>query len=251
MYYSRRCHRLEADFRRPVNRTVQGDEHREVDCNFRLELGRVCARFGGTQSRLCTVLVPRHAGNSSQRAAKPGARGVSQRRRKATVSQRTSIDVIRGAASFSMTSIDVIHGQRVNGELRKIGPFLKKFGELCQAVCYPHCEVAFDEMMVRFEGRVEFVHRKQRKPTGNGIKIYVVCESLTGNTFAFEVDRRNGKTIGNFVLDITGKLQPCFHKIYMDNLFTSVALLKKLCDSFYHRPVFCNFFSLECGALYG
>ena len=45
---------------------------------------------------------------------KPGARGVSYRRRKATVSQMTSIDVIRGAASFSVTSIDVIRGQRVN-----------------------------------------------------------------------------------------------------------------------------------------
>ena len=96
----------------------------------------------------------------------------------------------------------------LDGELRKIGPFLKKFGELCQAVYYPQCEVAFDEMMVRFEGRVEFVHRKQRKPTGNGIKIYVVCESLMGYTFTFEVDRRNGKTIENFVLDITGRLPP-------------------------------------------
>ena len=45
---------------------------------------------------------------------KPGARGVSYRRRKAPVSQMTSIDVIRGAASFSMTSIEVIRGQRVN-----------------------------------------------------------------------------------------------------------------------------------------
>ena len=84
--------------------------------------------------------------------------------------------------------------------------------------------------MVCFEGRVEFVHQQQRKPTGNGIKIYAICESLTGYTYAFEIDQRNGKTIEQFVLDITGKLKPCYHKLFMDNLFTSVALLKQLLE---------------------
>lgn len=68
----------------------------------------------------------------------------------------------------------------LQGELQKIGPFLSKLAERCQAVYYPRCEVAFDEMMVCFEGRVEFVHQQQRKPTGNGIKIYAICESLMG-----------------------------------------------------------------------
>ena len=35
---------------------------------------------------------------------KPNVRGVSYRRRKTTVSQVTFVDVIRGVASFSMTS---------------------------------------------------------------------------------------------------------------------------------------------------
>ena len=113
-YCSRRCRRLEADFRCPVDRTVQGDEHRKVNCNFRLEFWCICARFGGKQSRLCTALVPDLQEIVPKGLQKPGARGMSYRPRKPTVSQMTSIDIIRGAASFSMTSIDVIRGQRVN-----------------------------------------------------------------------------------------------------------------------------------------
>ena len=64
------CRRLEAHFRCLVDQTVQGDERCEVDCNFRLELRRVCSCFGETQSWLCAVLVPRHSGNTSQWAAK-------------------------------------------------------------------------------------------------------------------------------------------------------------------------------------
>ncbi len=84
--------------------------------------------------------------------------------------------------------------------------------------------------MVHFEGRVEFAHRKQRKPAGNGIKICAICESLTGYTYAFDIDQRNGKTIEQFVPDITEKLKPCYHKLFMDNLFTSVTLLKQLLE---------------------
>ena len=82
-------------------------------------------------------------------------------------------------------------------------------------VYYPRCKVAFDEMMVRFKGRVEFVHQKQRKPTGNGKNIDAVYESLTGYTYAFKIDQRNEKTIEQFVLDITEKLKPCYHKLIM------------------------------------
>ena len=59
-------------------------------------------------------LFPDMQGKVPKGLQKPGARGVSYRWRKAMVSQMTSIDVIRGAASFSVTSIDVIRGQRVN-----------------------------------------------------------------------------------------------------------------------------------------
>ena len=84
--------------------------------------------------------------------------------------------------------------------------------------------------MVQFEGRMSLIHRKQRKPTGNGMKIYAICEPKTGYCFVFELDRRNGKKIEDFVLDNAAKLQPCHHHLYMDNLFTSTGLLKKLLE---------------------
>ena len=69
--------------------------------------------FGGTQSRLCTVLVARHAGNISQRAAKTWS---SRSELQTEKSEGKSDDVYRRhpwAASFSMTSIDFIRGQGV------------------------------------------------------------------------------------------------------------------------------------------
>ena len=113
-------------------------------------------------------------------------------------------------------------------QLPKIGSFMEKFEARCREVYYPTAELAFDEMMVRFEGRSTFNYKKQRKPTGDGMKIYGVAEARSGYLFAFELDRRNGKKIEEFVLDSCAKLEPVYHRVYFDNLFTSVALFKTL-----------------------
>ena len=101
-------------FNAPSIGLSKGDEQGEVNCNFQLELRRVCARRLGERSRgFALYLYPDMQGIVPKGLQKPGVRGVSYRRRKATVSHMTSTDVIRGAASFSMTSIGVIRGQRV------------------------------------------------------------------------------------------------------------------------------------------
>lgn len=93
------------------------------------------------------------------------------------------------------------------GELRKIGPFLNAFEEACREMYGPGTYLALDEMMIRFEGNFAFVHRKQHKPTSEGMKMYAIADSATGYTICFELDRRDGKTtIADFVKKLCERL---------------------------------------------
>lgn len=65
------------------------------------------------------------------------------------------------------------------GELRKVGNLLGWFEKQCKEVYRAGANVALDEMMIRFEGNFEFVHRKQHKPTSEGMKMYAIADSAT------------------------------------------------------------------------
>lgn len=115
------------------------------------------------------------------------------------------------------------------GDMRKLGNLLELFEKQCKEVYRAAANVALDEMMIRFEGNFAFVHRKQHKPTSEGMKMYAIACSKTGYTICFMLDERDGKTrIEDFVTGLAKKLPGDWNEIFMDNLFTSASVLKTL-----------------------
>jgi len=51
-----------------------------------------------------------------------------------------------------------------------------KFAELYQ----PHCEVSFNEAMIKFQGRSSLKQYQSLKPIKRGIKVWVVADSHNG-----------------------------------------------------------------------
>ena len=70
-----------------------------------------------------------------------------------------------------------------------------------------------DETMAKFKGRLSFRQYLPSKPTKWGVKIWSLCESTTGYTWAFQV--YTGRTAGHqehglshrVVVDLTADLQ--------------------------------------------
>lgn len=123
------------------------------------------------------------------------------------------------------------HHPLAPGELRKMGNMLESFEKQCKEVFRAGANVALDEMMIRFEGNFAFVHRKQHKPTNEGMKMYAIADSATGYTICFMLDRRDGKTkVEDFVRSLAARLPGDWQEIFMDNLFTSSSILKELHD---------------------
>ena len=111
---------------------------------------------------------------------------------------------------------------------RKLGSVYTDFQAALKGCKELGLNLSLDEMMIRFEGNLKFVHRKQNKPTSEGMKMYAICEAKTGYVYAFILDMRAGKTIRDFVMELVEELPNTGHHIYMDNLFISYDTLVQL-----------------------
>ena len=119
-------------------------------------------------------------------------------------------------------------------KLWKVRPLLDMVEERSQTLYTPRRELALDEMMVGFKGRLQFVFKKQKKPTGNGIKIYAICESTTGYTLVSRVDLRDKTKVSEYVLDLVGRLETQNNLVVMDNYFTSAAVFEAILNMGHH-----------------
>lgn len=88
--------------------------------------------------------------------------------------------------------------------------------------------------MVPFKARSFIKQYLKSKPKKWGFKIWVQT-STNGYVYCFElyqgasiVRRSEFGPIGNTVLNLCHGIHGKYHKLYMDNLFTSVPLLRKL-----------------------
>lgn len=101
--------------------------------------------------------------------------------------------------------------------------------------------MAYDEMMVRFEGRGKHTYRMPNKPITEGYKIFALCDYgytwnwlLTSRICGIaELNSYNGLTStasGVYQLSVSLPYQHRQYNIYMDNLFSSIPLFSMLRD---------------------
>ncbi|GFS25256.1 PiggyBac transposable element-derived protein 4-like [Elysia marginata] len=65
-------------------------------------------------------------------------------------------------------------------KLYKIRPFFDHLNARFPAIYYPQQQLAFDESMMPFRGRIEFHQYLPSKPIKYGMKLYMCCESTSG-----------------------------------------------------------------------
>ena len=98
-----------------------------------------------------------------------------------------------------------------------------------------HKQVAVDEAMIKFSGRLSFRQYMPQKPIKRGMKVWMLCDSVSGYLFNFDIylgkQERTHHGLGHdVVMTLT---QPIYHScrhVYFDNFFTGLPLLNSLLD---------------------
>ncbi|CAF3605845.1 unnamed protein product [Rotaria socialis] len=127
-----------------------------------------------------------------------------------------------------------------NDNLRKLRPFLKIVQDLCLSMYIPRRNVAVDETLLLYKGRISFKQYNPRKRARFGIKTLALCDSTNGFLHNFEVytGQNTNRWAENFpdaqalpvseriVIHLAGHLLNKSYSIYADNWFLSVRLVK-------------------------
>ena len=98
----------------------------------------------------------------------------------------------------------------------------------------PHQQVAVDECMIPFRGRLSFKQYHKDKPTKWGIKVWMLADSQTGYNYSFDVytgkdadldTMQNICKVSGVVLKLAKSLFGKGYTIFFDRFYTSPNLL--------------------------
>ncbi|XP_068110989.1 piggyBac transposable element-derived protein 4-like [Hyperolius riggenbachi] len=124
--------------------------------------------------------------------------------------------------------------------LFKLRPIIKHLNETFKEAYMPEQNLAIDESLVPFHGRLGIKQYIPNKRARYGIKVYKLCESGSGYTFTFKIYEGKDSliepagcppymgTIERVVLDLLNPLLHQGYHLYVDNFYTSVPLFKFL-----------------------
>jgi hypothetical protein len=116
-----------------------------------------------------------------------------------------------------------------NHRTPKMGRFIEKLHQNCMKNYKLQRDLSLDEQTATSDSRSNPLRHLQPHKPSNGVRIYSVCD-LTGYCWTFMVDLREkpAMTIESVVFELCSRLPRVFHRVYMDNLFTSVVVLLRL-----------------------
>lgn len=118
-------------------------------------------------------------------------------------------------------------------KLYKLRPFLTSLKTNFQTSFQPHENVAVDESMIKFKGRVSIKQFMPNKPVKRGYKVWMLADE-TGYCWNFEIytgktENQVEKNLGaRVVKNMTSDLINKNHKVYFDNFFSGVPLMEAL-----------------------
>ena len=118
--------------------------------------------------------------------------------------------------------------------LGKIRPLIGHLSSRFKAVYSPHCDVAVDEAIIKFQRQSSLKQYMPLKPTKRGIKVWVLGDSHNGYLWKFEVyTGKQGDTVekglaAHVVKSLTEDLKGQNCPVYLDNFFNSFELLNDL-----------------------
>lgn len=100
----------------------------------------------------------------------------------------------------------------------------------------PHKDVAIDEAMIPFRGRISYRQYLPAKPCKFGVKVWELADSSNGYVYQMQIytgKKDTGREVGlasRVVWDLTRILSNKKHHVYMDNYFSSPQLFQDLLD---------------------
>ena len=153
------------------------------------------------------------------------------------IAQRISRDRFRDISRYLHFVDNTTLSQRGSAKYDKLGkirPLINHFQQKFSSAYNPNCEIAIDEVMIKFQRQSSLKQYMPMKPIKRGIKVCVRADSNNGYFSQFEV--YTGKKKGavehqlgtRVVKDLTEDLQGKWHHAYFDNFFTSHNLLVDL-----------------------
>ena len=123
-------------------------------------------------------------------------------------------------------------------KLHLIRPVLDIVSEKCLESYQPHQNVAVDEAMVKFRGKLAFRQYMPAKPTKYGIKVWARADSTNG--YVSQIDVYVGKPVGGqrdvdlgrkVIRKMTKNIEGKHHHVYFDNYFNGVKLHEELVEN--------------------
>ena len=135
---------------------------------------------------------------------------------------------------FANNDALVSRGSPGYDRLGKVRPVINHLSENCAKLYQPHCEVAIDEAMIKFQGRSCLKQYNPMKPVKRGIKVWVLADSHNGYFQKFQVyTGKEGTRVEHglgerVVKNLTAELHGKHHHTFFDNFFTSEKLLQDL-----------------------
>lgn len=134
-----------------------------------------------------------------------------------------------------------LHDQRTrSSKLTKIKTVLDNIVEKCQSLYIPQRDICIDESLLMWKGRLSWKQYIPSKRSRFGIKFFVLCESSSGYIWNFCVytgkdtyyDQRylEYPISSRIVLQLCNDLLHHGYRLYLDNWYTSIPLIEKLCE---------------------
>ena len=128
----------------------------------------------------------------------------------------------------------VPRGSDGHNRLGKVRPLIDYLAKKFAEVYNPHCDIAVDEAMIKFQGHSSLKQYMSLKPTKRGIKGWVAADSANGyfSHFHFYSGTTQGSVehgLGERVVKtLTNDFKGKYHRVFFDNYFTSLKLLEDL-----------------------
>jgi hypothetical protein len=121
-------------------------------------------------------------------------------------------------------------------KLKKIRPIIEHFSSKFFQLYSPYQDIALDESLMKFRGRLSYVQCNRSKRARFGIKFYKICESSSGYCLSFKIyigDDVTDPTLPastNVVLNLCAPLLDKGHTLFIDNWYSSPDLFRRQTD---------------------
>jgi hypothetical protein len=123
-------------------------------------------------------------------------------------------------------------------KLKKIRPMITHFSDKFSGSCYPAQIIVIDESLMNFRGRLSNVQCNRSKRSRFVIKIYKICESISGYCFYFKIYVGDDVTdpslpaSSNVVMNMCEPLFDKGHTLFLDSWYTSPDLCMRLTNRY-------------------